>query len=63
MKVNICCRFVTEVLFKFNMSGDSSTEGKPEAKRLMFRDITADDDEPEITEMESLCVNCEKQVL
>jgi len=45
------------------MSGDTSTAEKPEAKRLMFRDITADDDEPEIMEMESLCVNCEEQVM
>ena len=45
------------------MSGDTSAAEKPEAKRLMFRDITADDDEPEITEMESLCVNCEEQVM
>ena len=51
------------IVFKFKMSGDTSAAEKPEAKRLMFRDITADDDEPEITEMESLCVNCEEQVM
>ncbi|KAK7495204.1 hypothetical protein BaRGS_00013614 [Batillaria attramentaria] len=38
------------------MAGDTSGSKQP-----LFRDITADDDEPEITEMESLCVNCEQQ--
>ncbi|KAL8586080.1 hypothetical protein ACOMHN_065424 [Nucella lapillus] len=39
------------------MSGEPSEEHK----KPLFRDITADEDEPEITEMESLCVNCEEQ--
>ncbi|XP_059142030.1 zinc finger protein ZPR1-like [Physella acuta] len=34
----------------------SDTLNKP-----LFRDITAEDYDPEITEMESLCVNCEEQ--
>lgn len=38
------------------MAGDTTKVNQP-----LFRDITADEDEPEITEMESLCVNCEKQ--
>jgi hypothetical protein len=28
----------------------------------VFRDLTADDPEPEITEIESLCMNCGKNV-
>ena len=28
----------------------------------LFRDITADDYDPEITEIESLCMKCEEQV-
>ena len=28
----------------------------------LFRDINADDADPEVTEIESLCVNCEEQV-
>ena len=44
---------------RVNMSGDTSTE----TKQPLFRDIAADDDDPEITEMESLCVNCEAQVI
>ncbi|XP_050413365.1 zinc finger protein ZPR1 [Patella vulgata] len=32
-----------------------------ETKKPLFRDITAEDDDPEITEIESLCVNCEEQ--
>lgn len=28
----------------------------------LFRDITAEDYDPEITELDSLCVNCEEQV-
>ena len=35
----------------------SDTLSKP-----LFRDITADDYDPEITEIESLCMACEKQV-
>ncbi|CAL1530054.1 unnamed protein product [Lymnaea stagnalis] len=34
----------------------SDTLNKP-----LFRDITAEDYDPEITEMESLCINCEEQ--
>lgn len=34
----------------------SDTLDKP-----LFRDITADDYDPEITELESLCINCEEQ--
>ncbi|KAK6174949.1 hypothetical protein SNE40_013501 [Patella caerulea] len=32
-----------------------------ETKKPLFRDITAEDDDPEITEIESLCLNCEEQ--
>ncbi|XP_076457372.1 zinc finger protein ZPR1-like [Babylonia areolata] len=39
------------------MSGEPSTE----PKQPLFRDITAEEDEPEITEIESFCVSCEKQ--
>jgi hypothetical protein len=28
----------------------------------IFRDLTADDPEPEITEIESLCMNCSENV-
>lgn len=28
----------------------------------LFRDINADDDDPEITEMESLCMHCHESV-
>ncbi|GFO47006.1 Zinc finger protein zpr1 [Plakobranchus ocellatus] len=37
-------------------SATSDTLSKP-----LFRDITADDYDPEITEIESLCMNCEEQ--
>ncbi|XP_046353050.2 zinc finger protein ZPR1-like isoform X1 [Haliotis rufescens] len=37
---------------------DSASGNKP-----LFRDITGDDDTPEITEIESYCVNCEDQGL
>lgn len=40
------------------MSGEPSPDTKP---HILFRDITADDEEPEITEIESLCFNCEEQ--
>lgn len=30
--------------------------------KSMFRDINADDDDPEVTEIESLCMNCEEKV-
>ena len=33
-----------------------------EDNRPLFRDINADDADPEVTEIESLCVNCEEQV-
>lgn len=39
------------------MAGDA----KETKQQPLFRDIRADEDEPEITEMESLCVNCEQQ--
>ena len=32
-------------------------------KKGMFRDIDADDEDPEITEIESLCMRCEEQVM
>lgn len=35
-------------------------DGNP--KKPIFRDLTADDPEPEATEIESLCVNCMKNV-
>ena len=38
----------------------TTTEEQPTA---IFRDINADDDAPEVTEIESLCVNCEEQVI
>ena len=31
-------------------------------QKPLFRNIDADDDDPEVTEIESFCVNCEKQV-
>ena len=33
-----------------------------ENKKVLFRDIDADDDDPEVTEIESLCINCHEQV-
>lgn len=39
-----------------------ASDGVEASKKPLFRDITADEDEPEITEIESLCVNCEEQV-
>ena len=39
------------------MSEEESVKTQP-----LFRDIAADDDDPEITEIESFCVNCEDQV-
>lgn len=38
-----------------------SVEMTTEIKQPLFRDITADEEEPEITEIESLCFNCEEQ--
>ncbi|PVD27486.1 hypothetical protein C0Q70_12647 [Pomacea canaliculata] len=38
-----------------------ASDGVEASKKPLFRDITADEDEPEITEIESLCVNCEEQ--
>ncbi|XP_052803035.1 zinc finger protein ZPR1-like [Mya arenaria] len=32
-----------------------------EHKKPLFRNINAEEDDPEVTEIESLCVNCEKQ--
>ncbi|WAR05600.1 ZPR1-like protein [Mya arenaria] len=34
-----------------------------EHKKPLFRNINAEEDDPEVTEIESLCVNCEKQDL
>lgn len=34
---------------------------EPGEKRILFRDINADEDEPEVTEIESFCVSCEDQ--
>lgn len=31
-------------------------------KTSLFRDINADDEDPEVTEIESVCMNCEEQV-
>lgn len=31
-------------------------------ERPLFRDLNADDPNPEITEIESYCMNCEKNV-
>lgn len=33
-----------------------------EDNKVLFRDINADTNEPEVTEIESFCVNCEDQV-
>ena len=33
-----------------------------EKKKPLFRDINADEDDSEVTEIESLCVSCEKNV-
>lgn len=35
-------------------------EAEPETGKVIFRDLTADDPEPEATEIESFCVNCGK---
>ena len=39
------------------MSDEISTSNKP-----VFRELQADDPEPETTEIESLCVNCGENV-
>ena len=33
-----------------------------DAKKPLFRELNADDDEPEASQIESLCVNCEESV-
>lgn len=41
----------------------SKTEKEVEEKlKPIFRDLTADDPEPETSEIESLCVNCGQNV-
>ena len=37
-------------------------ESGGDAKKPLFRELNADDDEPEASEIESLCVNCEESV-
>ena len=39
--------------------GDYSVESK---ERPIFRELTADDDNPEVTEIESLCMTCGNNV-
>ena len=34
-----------------------------ENNKALFREIDADDDDPEVTEIESLCINCQEQVV
>ena len=38
------------------------TDSLNEKHVTLFRNIDADDEDPEVTEIESFCVNCEKQV-
>ena len=36
---------------------------EPDSKTIsLFRDINADDEDPEVTELESLCLNCHEHV-
>lgn len=39
------------------MSSENTNVSKP-----LYRDINADDDDPEVMELESYCVNCEQNV-
>lgn len=41
---------------------ESSIEAKEIKEKPLFKDLHADDDEPEATEIESLCVACEETV-
>ncbi|KAL5019450.1 hypothetical protein ScPMuIL_002342 [Solemya velum] len=41
----------------------SSAMGTEDSKKALFRDINAEDDDPEVMEMESLCLRCEEQGL
>lgn len=43
------------------MAGDQKQSTEAKAKPI-FRDLSAEDPEPETTEIESLCMNCEKNV-
>lgn len=42
----------------------ANTDEKPKAEtsKSLFRDITADDETPEVMEIESLCFKCENNV-
>lgn len=39
-----------------------SDKDTPEAPKPLFRNLNADDSDPEATEIESLCLNCEENV-
>lgn len=39
------------------MSSENTSVSKP-----LYRDINADDDDPEVMELDSYCVNCEQNV-
>ena len=44
------------------MENDEKVTSSDTMDKPLFRDIQADDDDPEITEIESLCMRCESQV-
>lgn len=47
----------TEVTYSNGNSGVGELKKQP-----LFRDLQCDSEEPEITEMESLCMKCEEMV-
>ena len=41
---------------------ENSTQSESKSEGPLFKDLNADDPEPETTEIESLCVECEEMV-
>lgn len=41
---------------------ESSTRNESDSQGPLFKDLKADDPEPEATEIESLCLECEEMV-
>lgn len=44
------------------MTANSEEKDVKETPKPLFRELAADDDEPQVTELESLCVSCEENV-
>lgn len=56
-KLISACRALFFQIFQKNNNIMTTVQQKP-----IFRDLTAEDPEPEVTEIESLCMNCHANV-